>query len=212
MPEPKASANGVLPPLTDEEQAIHERARDLTSQVLQQGQLDTNAVRDIVRAVTGQTTSEPAPTENEARESFPAAVRALDEALVKSASSTHETVQKLASRGKNFTENDLKEVLVRLRKLEEDYVALASFVAEAMTGNLRREMMELVSHARGVGTEASARMAGMMSDFASRMGEGATSGLETMRGTGMRMALLASGVLAGVADALRERPELKKGE
>jgi phage-related tail protein len=212
MPEPKESASGVLPPLTDEDRAIHERARDLTSQVLQQGRLDTNAVRDIVRAVTGQTTSEPAPTENEARESFPAAVRALDEALVKSASFTHEAVQKLASRGNDFTENDLKEVLVRLRKLEEDYVALASFVAEAMTGNLRREMMELVSHAQGVGTEASARMAGMMSDFASRMGEGATSGLETMRGTGMRMALLASGVLAGVADALRERPELKKGE
>ena len=71
MPEPKASANGVLPSLTDEEQAIHERARDLTSQVLQQGRLDTNAVRDIVRAVTGQSTSEPAPSENEAREPSP---------------------------------------------------------------------------------------------------------------------------------------------
>ena len=55
-------------------------------------------------------------------------------------------------------------------------------------------------------------MADMMSEFASRMGAGATSGLETMRGTGMRMALLASGVLAGVADALRDRTEVKKGE
>jgi hypothetical protein len=212
MPEPKASADGVAPPLTDEERAIRERARELTGQVLQQGRLDTNAVRDIVRAVTGQTTSAPAPSEEEARESFAAAVRALNEALLTSASSTHEAVQQLASRGKNFTDNDLKEALVRLRKLEEDYVALASLMAEAMTGNLRREMIELVSHARGVGTEASARMAGIMGEFASRMSEGATSGLDTMRGTGMRMALLASGVLAGVADALRERTEPKKGE
>ena len=139
-------------------------------------------------------------------------MRGLDEALLKSASATHDALQQLTSRGKDFTENDLKEVLVRLRKLEEDYVALASLMAEAMTGNLRREMIELVSHARGVGTEASARMAGIMGEFASRMSEGATSGLDTMRGTGMRMALLASGVLAGVADALRERTEPKKGE
>jgi hypothetical protein len=52
----------------------------------------------------------------------------------------------------------------------------------------------------------------MMGEFASRMGEGATSGLETMRGTGIRMTLLASGVLAGVADALGDRTEVKKGE
>ena len=81
-----------------------------------------------------------------------------------------------------------------------------------MTGNLRREMMGLAVHARGVGTETSARIAGMMGEFASRMGEGATSGLETMRGTGIRMTLLASGVLAGVAEALRDRTEVKKGE
>jgi hypothetical protein len=31
-----------------------------------------------------------------------------------------------------------------------------------------------------------------------------------MRGTGIRMALLASGVLAGVADALRDRSETRK--
>jgi phage-related tail protein len=120
--------------------------------------------------------------------------------------------QQLAARGKDFTDNDLKEALVRLRKLEEDYVAIASFVAEALTGNLRREMTELAVRARGVGADASARIAGIMGEFASRMGEGATSGLETMRGTGVRMALLASGVLAGIADALRERTEVKKGE
>jgi hypothetical protein len=33
-----------------------------------------------------------------------------------------------------------------------------------------------------------------------------------MRGTSIRMALLASGVLAGVADALRDRAETRKGK
>ena len=210
MPEP-TSTKGVSPPNPDEDLAIRERARELTSQVLQRGRVDTDALRDIVRAVVGQTTSDVTDA-SETREPFVDAVKRLDEALLKSASATHDTLQQLASRGKDFTDNDLKDALVRLRKLEEDYVAIASLIAEAMTGNLRREMMGLAVHARGVGTETSARIAGMMGEFASRMGEGATSGLETMRGTGIRMTLLASGVLAGVADALGDRTEVKKGE
>ena len=210
MPEP-TSTRGVLPPIPDEDLAIRERARELTSQVLQRGRVDTEALRDIVRAITGQKASDVTDA-SEAQESFVDAVRRLDEALLKSASATHDALQQLASRGNDFTDNDLKDALVRLRTLEEDYVAIASIIAEVMTGNLRREMMGLAVHARGVGTDASARIASMMGEFASRMGEGATSGFETMRGTGIRMTLLASGVLAGVAEALRDRTEVKKGE
>jgi hypothetical protein len=79
-----------------------------------------------------------------------------------------------------------------------------------MSGNLRREMTELAALAQNVGGEASARVASVMGEFASRMSEGASSGLESMRGASVRMALLASGVLAGVADALRERSEVSK--
>ena len=53
------------------------------------------------------------------------------------------------------------------------------------------------------------RVASMMGEFASGMSN--NSGLARMRGAGVRMALLASGVLAGVADALRDQTEAKKG-
>jgi hypothetical protein len=124
---------------------------------------------------------------------------------VKSASAAHGALQQLTSRGEDFTDNDLKEALVSLRKLEEDYMATANRLAEAMSGNLRREMTELAVHAQNVGVEASARVATMMGEFASGMG-----GLATMRGASVRMALVASGVLAGVADALRDQTEAKK--
>jgi hypothetical protein len=212
MPEPTASAGDLPPPSKDEDQEIRQRVRELTSQVLQQGRVDTEAVRDVVRAVTGQRTGNIAATGAEARESFAAAVRELDEALLKSAHLTHAALKQLASRGKDFTDNDLKDALVSLRRLEEDYVAAASRIADAMSGNLRREMTELARHAQDVGAETSARVAGMMGEFASRMGESAASGLETVRGTSIRMALLASGVLAGVADALRDQSEAKQGK
>jgi hypothetical protein len=207
MPEPTTSAGDEAPPI-NEDQAIRERVKGLTSQVLQQGRVDPDAVRDVVRAMIGRTPGDAAVGGDDARQVFADAVKGLDEALVRSAGATHDALQQLASRGKDFTDNDLKEALVSLRKLEEDYITAANRVAEAMSGNLRREMTKLAVHAQNVGVEASARVATMMGEFASGMG--ANQGLATMRGASVRMALVASGVLAGVADALRDQTEAKK--
>jgi hypothetical protein len=205
MPEPAtADAASTVP---TEDQMIRERVKGLTSQALQEGRIDPEAVRDIARAVIGGTAGNMGMSGAETRELFVDSVRKLDEALVKSARATHDALQQLATRGKDFTDNDLKEALVSLRTLEQDYAAAASHIAEAMTGNLGREMMELAARAQNVGVEASARVASMMSDFAG--GVGATSGMARIRDASVRMALLASGVLAGVADALRDQSEAK---
>ena len=55
-------------------------------------------------------------------------------------------------------------------------MAAANRIAEAMSGNLRREMMELAVHAQNVGVEASARVATMMGEFAERHGRHAGAG------------------------------------
>ena len=206
MPEPTtADAPSTVP---TEDQMIRERVKGLTSQALQEGRIDPEAVRDIARAVIGGTPGNMGMSGAEMRELFVESVRKLDDALVKSARETHDALQQLAKRGKDFTDNDLKEALVSLRKLEQDYAAATSRIAEAMTGNLRREMAELAVHAQNVGVEASARVASMMGEFAE--GVGATSGMARIRDASSRMALLASGVLAGVADALRDQSEGKK--
>jgi hypothetical protein len=206
MPEPTTAA-GDVPPSASEEQAIRQRVKGLTSQVLQQGRIDPEAIRDVVRAVIGQAPSDAAASGARPRELLADDVRTLDEALLVSAGAAHTALQQLASRGKDFTDNDLKEALASLRRLEEDYVAAANRVTEAMSSNLRREMTELAAHAQNVGVEASARVANMVGELAS--GINAASGLATVRGASVRMALLASGVLAGVADALRGQSEAK---
>src|SRR5262244_4059665 len=207
MPEPTTSATDAASAAV-EDQPIRERVKELTSQVLQQGRVDPEAVREVASTILGRTPGSTAVTGARAREFFAEAVRQLDDALVKSASVTHGALQQLASRGQDFTDNDLKEALVSLRKLEEDYMAAANRLVEAMSGNLRREMTELAVHAQNVGVEASARVATMMGELASGMG--ATRGLATMRGASVRIALVASGVLAGVADALRDQTEAQK--
>ena len=210
MPEPTTSATDAAPGAI-EDLPIRERVKELTSQVLQQGRVDPEAVRDVVSTVLGRTPGSTFVSGAKARELFADAVRQLDDALVKSASATHGALQQLASRGQDFTDNDLKEALVSLRKLEEDYVAVANRLAEAMSANLRREMTELAAHAQNLGVEASVRVAIMMGEFASSMGAG-SGGLATVRGASARVAMLASGVLAGIADALRDHTEAKKGK
>jgi Family of unknown function (DUF6781) len=195
---------------TVDDKAIRERVKGLTSQVLQQGRIDPDAVRDVARAVIGGTPSDTATSGPGARELLADAIRELDEALVKSANLAHEALQQLAARGNDFTDNDLKEALVRLRKLESDYTAAAKRITEAMSGNLRREMSELAARAQNIGVEASARVASMLDQIAG--GVGATSGMATVRDASARMALLFSGVLAGVADALRDQREEKSGK
>jgi len=209
MPEPTTSAADAAPTALEDE-AIRERVKELTGQVLQQGRVDPEAVRNVVSAVLGRTPGSTVVSGAKARELFADAVRQLDDALVKSASATHGALQQLASRGQDFTDNDLKEALVSLRKLEEDYVAASNRLAEALNANLRREMTEIAAHAQNLGVEASVRAASMMGEFASNMGAG--SGLAAVRGASARMAMLASGVLAGIADALRDHTEAKKGK
>jgi hypothetical protein len=210
MPEPTAAAEAAPPPATDDEHAIRQRVRELTSQVLQQGRVDTEALRQVVRAVAGRPAgTAPGTGAAEARDLFADAVPALDDALMQSAGAAHAALQTLASRGRDFTSNDLKDALVGLRKLEEDVAAAALRIAGALGGNLRQDMAGLAAHAQDVGEKAGARVGTLVGDLANRVNESASSGLETVRGTGVRMALLASGVLAGVADALRDRSESK---
>src|SRR5262249_39173596 len=179
------------------------------SQVLQRGRVDPDAVREIVRAVIGGPPGNTAASGADAREIFADAVRELDEALVKSASETHSALQQLASRGKDVSGDDWKESLVGLGRLVQDYAAGANLIGGRMSINLRREMMGVAVSAQNIGVESSARLAGMLGQVA--VGIGATPGPATSRDASARMASVFSGVLAGVADAIRDQSEAKSG-
>jgi hypothetical protein len=208
------TAGGAGSSTQGEEQAIRERVRELTAQMLAGGKLDTEGVKEVVRAMGGGAAFQPAVDSPEAREAFADAVRGLDQALQQSAQATHEALQALAARGKDFTDNDLKQAFASLQKLQEDYVATANRIADATTGNIRRELVDLALHAQRVGADASVRVAQVMSEFANRMSgsyrEKAMTGMEAARDYGARMTMLTSGLLAGFADALRQQSESKK--
>ena len=205
----QASSVGAL-----DEQAIRERVRDLTAQMLSTGRLDGEGIKEVVRAMGVGATPAPAIDDDQAREAFAAALPALDEALQRSAQAVHESLAALATRGKDFSDNDLKNAFASLQQLQHDYVAVANRIADATGGTIRRELVDLALHAQRVGADAGVRMAQVMSEFANRIGgttlERAASGLHAARDVGANMTLATSGLLAGFADALRQQAEAKK--
>jgi len=201
------------PPVTsaaEEDQVIRERVRLLMSQLLRQGQIDPEGVKEVMRAVTGGAPSAITPPAGASGMEFAAAVGRVDAALVVSSEAAHRALESVAIRGKDVTDNDIKGALASLLKLQEDCLAAVNRISQRASGeNLRRELDQLAVHAQNVGVEASARAGALMNEFTSRIAgtyrETAAPSLEAARAFSARMALLASGVIAGVADALSDQ-------
>jgi hypothetical protein len=204
--------NASVPP---EQEAIRARVRELTAQLLAGGKLDTQGIKEVVSAMSGAAFKPPLDGV-QAREAFAATVRGLDMALQASSQAAHEALAALAARGSEFSDNDLKNAFAALQRLQGDFVAAANHVADASTGNIRRELADLALHAQQVGADASVRVAQAMSEFANRMNESyrtrTVPGLEKAREYGANMSLLTSGLLAGFADALRQQAEARKAK
>jgi hypothetical protein len=211
-----------IPPVENEdaaapadEQAIRERVRQLTAQLLAGGKLDPEGVKEVVRAMSGGAVKPPLDN-TQARAAFAETLRELNQALHASSQAAHKTLSSLVSHGPDFSDNDLKSAFSALQRLQGDFVAAANHVADATTGNIKRELVDLALHAQQVGADASVRVAQSMSEFANRINESyrarAVPGLETVREYGANMTLVTSGLLAGFADALRQQAEAKKAK
>ena len=217
MTDPTAPAGNAAPAPAEaqtDEQAIRERVRELTAQMLTGGRLDTEGVKEIVRTMSGGVSQMPLESA-QTREAFAEAIRGLDQALHASSLATHTALQALVARGKEFSDNDLKNAFAALQTLQKDYVAVANRITDATTGNLRRELADLALHAQRVGADVNVRFAQVLSEFANRIGSyrpGSVPGFDSVRHYGANMTMLISGLLAGFVDALGQQAEIKKAK
>jgi hypothetical protein len=199
-----------------DDQAIRGQVRTLMSQFLRQGQINPEGVKEILRMIAGGATLRTSSTADPAGMEFADTVRRLDAALVSSAEAAHRALMTVAMRGKDVTDNDVKGALASLMQVQNDCQAAMNQVVDGASGNLRRELGELAVHAQNVGVEASARAGAFMQEFASRTAatyrEAAAPGLEAARAFSARMALLTSGIIAGVADALSDQSGSKNAK
>jgi len=176
---------------------ISRRVRDLTLEALKLRRFDREGIREVVRAVSeGMTLGAPSSGIG-MRQAMAQAFRGMDEALTKSVQAGEAALRQLVATGRGITDNEVRQALAGLKKIEEDFVATVSQVADSANERARPELRQLLSQATHAGTETGRQVAHLMAEFT-------FSGLELAGQFSVRFAQLASGVLAGMADALEK--------
>ena len=182
---------------------VTRRMRDVTLDALKNRRFDREGIRDVVRAVTeGMAAAAPA-SGGTMRQVLGQAFRGMDEALTKSVEAGEAALRQMVSTGRGVADNEVKQALAGLKKIEEDFVDTVSKVASSANERVRPELRELVERATRVGTETGKQTAKLMAEFT-------FAGMELAGQFSVRFAQMASGVLAGMADALEKSASDRK--
>jgi len=195
---------------------IRSQVHDLTLLALQNGRFDRNGIRSVVRSVTEGIALGAEKSRADMREATSDALAGLDQALRTSAEAGHLALKQLTSSGKGFSDGELKSALANLKRLEEDFLSTVAQVADAANERVGPELRAALSTARRSGTATGKQVAAAMTEFAHRFSvasiDATIAGLETAGEVGQRFAMLTSGILAGLSDALRGPPPAEKKE
>ena len=182
---------------------IARRMREVTLQSLANRRFDREGIREVVRAVTeGMAAAAPA-SGGTMRQAMGQAFRGMDEALTKSVEAGHSALRQMVATGRGISDNEVKQALAGLKKIEEDFVATVSQVASSANERVRPELEDLAKRAARAGTETGRQAAHLMPEFT-------FAGIELAGEFSARFAKMASGVLAGMADALEKSAAERK--
>ena len=182
---------------------VTRRVRDLTLAALRGRSFDREGIREVVRAVTEGVAAAAPASGGSLRQAMGQAFRGMDEALTKSVEAGESAVRQMVATGRGVADNEVKQALAGLKKIEEDFVDTVSKVAASANERARPELRALVERATHAGTETGKQSAKLMAEFA-------FSGMELAGQFSVRFAQMASGVLAGMAEALEKSAAEKK--
>ena len=182
---------------------VARRVQEVTLEALRNRRFDREGIRDVVRAVTeGMAAAAPA-SGGTVRQVMGQAFRGMDEALTKSVEAGEQALRQLVSTGRGVADNEVKQALAGLKKIEEDFIDTVSKVASSANERARPELRALVERATHAGTETGRQTAKLMAEFT-------FAGMELAGQFSVRFAQMASGVLAGMADALEKSAAEKR--
>ena len=195
---------------------IRAQVRDLTLRALKTRKLSTEEIRPVINAVTEGISVGAAKRAGEVKSALSEGLAGMDEALTKAAEATRLALEQMTSHAKDFSESELDWALVNLKRMEEEFLDTVSTVADSAAGKIKQELKDLVVHARRAGTDTGAKVSETVSTLGSKVSttlhESKVVGKEAAREMSARLASLASGILAGMADALHEKAEKLKGK
>ena len=178
---------------------IRAKVHDLTLHALQRRRFDRHGFRDVVRAVTEGVVLGAEQSRTDMRMALSDAFSGLDQAIKTSAEAGQAALRQLAASGQDFSDNEFKQAVANLRKIEDDFLATVGSVADAASDKVGPELSRVLGTARTSGTQTGKQVAATMSEFAQRFTVASLdvtiAGVRAAGEYGARFAMLASGIL-----------------
>ena len=182
---------------------VARRVQEVTLEALRNRRFDREGIREVVRAVSeGMAAAAPA-SGGTVRQVMGQAFRGMDDALTKSVEAGEQALRQLVATGRGMADHEVKDALAGLKKIEQDFIETVSKVASSANERARPELRALVERATHAGTETGRQTAKLMAEFT-------FAGMELAGQFSVRFAQMASGVLAGMADALEKSAAEKR--
>jgi hypothetical protein len=193
---------------------IRDRVRDLMLQALRARKFDYAGMREVVSSMTEGISLGAEKSGREVRHALAEAFSGMDEAMSKAAQAGSLAMKELTERGREFSQNELKQGLDSMRSMEGDFLEAVRQVSKSTAGTVKSEWQELLTHAQRTGTDTGRVVTDTARDFSSRMAstvsDSALAGMEAARTFGERFASMASGILQGMSEALRPDKDEKR--
>jgi len=187
---------------------IRARIHDVTLLALKSRRFDRHGIREVVQAVTGGVALGAEESRTDLRNSLAEAFRGMDEALMRSAVAGRSALRQLVATGRDLSDNEIKQALANMKRLEDDFLSTAANAASAAGAKVRPELERLLETARSNGTETGRTAASTVTELAQRFSvaslDVALAGMEVAAEVGPRFAMVAGGILSGIADALTQ--------
>ncbi len=188
---------------------LRERVRDITLEALSQRRLNTDAVREVIEQVTGGVIGGVGAQSDQLQSSLKEALAGVDDALEKTAEAAKLAAEEALGRANEFSDHDLKTVLQELSTLEDLFVDTLRNAAQ-QTGEVASQVLtDLAEHLKVAGTQAGAEAREAVDSLRAQLkaaGRDATvEAAQAGRQMGEKLAQIASGFLAGMADALQAK-------
>ncbi len=188
---------------------ISARIHDITVRAIEQRTLNVAEIKAVLASVSAGVNLGLAERGGDIAQSLRAAVSGMDQALIKFAQSTQLMIEEMLTSGRESHAGELKQSLQTLRDLEHLLIDAIRQTARTSTGMLVMEANRVASHLKTSGSDSGGQMRDTLTQLATRVRAAVHSGKVnaelSAREIASRMALVASGLLTGAGEALRNK-------
>lgn len=187
---------------------IRARVRDLTLGALRDRHLDFPAVQSVMREIGAGVTLGAQGHGARVREALGEAFKGMDEAIGKAAHGGRLALEEMVARGREGPGAEWKATLESMQRLEGEFIANLSRLAQGSTGAVKQELEALMQHAARSGTDTGAAVAQVTSELTQRMAaissDATHAGAAAARAMADHLAQITSGFLDGVSAAIQQ--------